>query len=179
MARYLKCLPLWELVNMSKVSFLRDTFRAFNLPTLVLSEEPRILVDGEATAHPLHYTLALHPTAYPTLATKTAGKGRLGISWRNTGAISLWNSSSVARCCAGVSPAPSAFRCSTSCPNCLWYRCTLSIICCGLPTKAELRSMASSREWNTGAIPRERIAAWRASKIGRYVAMASCDVLAP
>ena len=77
-------------------------------------------------------------------ARRCRGKGRLGISRRSTGAISLWNSSSVARCCFLVRPSPSAFTWSTSCPICPWYQSTLSMICCGLPIKAELRSMASS-----------------------------------
>src|SRR5439155_26010667 len=69
----------------------------------------------------------LHYSRSPRAVTHASagGKGRLGISRRSTGAISLWNSSSVARCCFLVRPSPSAFTCSTSCPSCSWYRSTL------------------------------------------------------
>src|SRR5262249_53453868 len=163
-----------DLTSLAKMHFYLD--RKGNPPKIKLWEffygEGGEIRNG---AFPiLHAQFAiLHYSRSPCAVTHAAagGNGRLGISRRSTGAISLWNSSSVARCCFLVRPSPSAFTCSTSCPSRSWYRSTLSMICCGLPTNAELRSIASSSEWNTGCIPRRRIPASRPSAIGRDVPM--------
>ncbi len=60
----------------------------------------------------------------------------------------------------------------------LVYLCTFSMICCGLPTRRELRSTASSSDSNTEVIPNSRSRACRASEIGRYFSIASCEVFA-